>query len=102
MQGKKPRCKFIQQNLSSVFISCVDSLDWQNQGPEHLINQVLNNPDLRNGSILLFHNGAKYTPQVLDTIIRGLKEKGYQFVPISELIHKENFRIDHTGRQFPN
>ena len=45
------------------------------------------------------HNGAKYTPAALEAIILGLKEKGYELVPISELIHKENYEMDHEGRQ---
>ena len=45
------------------------------------------------------HNGAKYTPDALEAIILGLKEQGYELVPISELIHKENYEMDHEGRQ---
>ena len=79
----------------------VDSLDWKEQGTEAEINQVLNHKHLGNGSIILFHNDAKYTPQVLDTILKGLKNKGYDIVPISELIHRDNFEMDHEGRQIP-
>lgn len=77
----------------------VDSHDWMNRGPEYQINRVLNNKNLQNGSIVLFHNGAKYTPQTLEVTIRGLQTKGFELVPISELIHTENFYMDHTGRQ---
>ena len=76
-----------------------DSLDWKEQGTEAEINQVLNHKHLGNGSIILFHNDAKYTPQVLGTIIKGLKDKGYEIVPISELIYKENYYMDNEGRQ---
>lgn len=78
----------------------VDSLDWKERGVESEINQVLNHKHLGNGSIILFHNDAKYTPAALDTIIKGLKEKGYEIVPLSELIIKDNFDIDHEGRQY--
>ena len=54
---------------------------------------------LGNGSIILMHNGAKYTPAALEAIILGLKEQGYELVPISELIHTENYEMDHEGRQ---
>ena len=54
------------------------------------------------GSIILFHNDAKYTPKILDKIIKGLKEKNYELVPISELIYKENYKINHEGRQILN
>ena len=77
----------------------VDSLDWKEQGVEAEINQVLNHKHLGNGSILLFHNDAKYTPQALDTILKGLKEKGYDIVPVSELIHTGEYTVDHEGRQ---
>lgn len=77
----------------------VDSLDWKEFGVDSEIKQVLNHKHLGNGSIVLFHNDAKYTPQALDTIIKGLKEKGYKIVPISELIHKDNYYMDHEGRQ---
>jgi len=65
------------------------------------IRQVLEHKHLGNGSIILFHNDAKYTPKVLDTILKGIKEKGFEIVPISQLIHRENFEMDHEGRQIP-
>ena len=79
----------------------VDSLDWKEQGAETEIRQVLEHKHLGNGSIILFHNDAKYTPKVLDTILKGIKEKGFEIVPISQLIHRENFEMDHEGRQIP-
>ena len=45
---------------------------------------------------------AKYTPECLDTIIKGLKEKGFEIVPISQLIHKDNYYMDVEGRQILN
>ncbi|MCL2387406.1 MAG: polysaccharide deacetylase family protein [Defluviitaleaceae bacterium] len=77
----------------------VDSHDWMARGAEYEIDRVLNHKDLQNGSIILFHNDAKFTPQTLDTVIKGLKEKGYDLVPVSQLIYTENFKIDHAGRQ---
>ena len=77
----------------------VDSLDWKEQGAEAENRQVLEHKHLGNGSIILFHNDAKYTPKVLDTILKGIKEKGFEIVPISQLIHRENFELDHEGRQ---
>jgi len=77
----------------------VDSHDWMKKGVQYTIDRVLNNKNLQNGSIVLFHNDARDTPAALPTIIKGLKEKGYTLVPISELIHKDNFYLDHAGRQ---
>lgn len=80
----------------------IDSLDWKELGVDHEINQVLNHKHLGNGSIILFHNDTKFTPDVLDTIIKGLKEKGYEIVPISQLIHKDNYFINSEGKQIIN
>lgn len=77
----------------------VDSLDWKEFGVEHEINQVLNHKHLGNGSIILFHNDTKYTPDALEPIIKGLKEKGFEIVPIIDLIYKDNYYMDHEGRQ---
>lgn len=65
------------------------------------INQVLNHKHLQNGSILLFHNDAKYTPEALGPILEGLQAKGFEIVPISELIYRDNFEMNHEGRQVP-
>ena len=46
------------------------------------------------------HVGAKYTPEALERVILGLKEKGYEIVPISQLIHRGEYTVDHTGRQY--
>ena len=77
----------------------VDSLDWKDYGVDSIIDTVVNHKNLGNGSIILCHNGAKYTKDALDAVITGLKEKGYEIVPVSELIYKEEYRMDVTGRQ---
>lgn len=78
----------------------IDSLDWKEYGVQNLIDTVLNHKNLGNGSIVLMHNNAKYTKDALDSIIVGLKDQGYELVPISELILKGNYKTDHTGRQY--
>ena len=53
----------------------------------------------QNGSIILFHNAATNTPDALPAVIDGLVEQGFSFVPVSELIYKENYYMDHSGKQ---
>ncbi len=77
----------------------VDSLDWKDYGADNIVSKVLNHKNLQNGSIILMHNGAKYTKDALERVITGLKEQGYTIVPISELIYTEDYTVDHTGRQ---
>lgn len=81
------------------FITHDDSLDWKQYGVEREIKTVLQNKNLSNGSIILFHNDAKYTPEALRPILDGLKEQGYEIVPISEIIIRDDYYMDHTGRQ---
>ncbi|WP_353092558.1 polysaccharide deacetylase family protein [Tissierella praeacuta] len=75
----------------------VDSLDWKELGVQPVVDRVTRN--VRNGSIVLFHNNAKYISEYLPLVIERLQESGYEIVPISELIYKENFTMDNTGRQ---
>ena len=69
---------------------------------EDIVNRVLNHKELRSGAIILMHNGAKYTPAALDAVITGLQDAGYELVPISQLIYRDNYHIDHEGRQVPD
>ncbi len=78
----------------------VDSLDWKDYGVESIIDTVVNNNHLGNGSIILCHNGAKYTKDALESMITGLQDKGYTIVPVSELIYTGEYHMDHEGRQF--
>ena len=78
----------------------VDSLDWKDYGCDSIILTVTNHKHLGNGSIILMHNGAKYTKDALEKMIVCLKEQGYEFVRVSELIYTENYQMDHEGRQY--
>lgn len=79
----------------------VDSLDWKDYGVDSIIKTVCQHKHLGPGSIILCHNGAKYTATALDEMITQLKKDGYTLVPISELIHKNNYCMNHEGRQIP-
>ena len=81
-----------------TFISNDDSLDWQDSATaDSIYNRVTSK--VTNGSIVLFHNDAEHTPEALPNILKTLKEQGYEFVFIDDLIMKENYKIDHTGKQ---
>jgi len=77
----------------------VDSLDWQDLSASEILNKVCNHKSLGPGAIILCHNGAKYTADALDDVLTNLKEQGYEIVPISELIIREDFHMDVTGKQ---
>ncbi len=78
----------------------VDSLDWKNPTPSQIVNRVMS--QVKPGSIILFHNGALNTPTALPSVIKSLQDKGYQIVPVSQLIYKDNYTIDSAGMQIKN
>ena len=75
----------------------VDSLDWKKLSVDEMYNRVTSK--VQNGSIVLFHNGVKNTPEALDKILEKLRKDGYEFVTVSELIYWDDYEIDHSGRQ---
>ena len=75
----------------------VDSLDWKDLSAADITKRVTSK--VQPGSIVLFHNAAKHTPEALPSIIEYLLQEGYTIVPISEIILKGEYTIDHTGRQ---
>jgi len=64
----------------------VDSRDWKNPGTEQIVANVVN--EVSPGDIVLLHasDSAKQTAKALPVIIDQLKQKGYRFVSVSELI----------------
>ena len=79
----------------------VDSLDWKDLSAADITQRVTGK--VQSGSIVLFHNAAKHTPEALSGILDYLLQEGYTIVPISQLIlpgeHGVDYTIDHTGRQ---
>ncbi|RDY25273.1 polysaccharide deacetylase [Romboutsia weinsteinii] len=75
----------------------VDSLDWKEIGPNHVIDRVVKG--VQPGSIVLFHANVSYVSEYLDNIITRLKKDGYEIVPVSELIYKDNYTINSNGVQ---
>jgi peptidoglycan/xylan/chitin deacetylase (PgdA/CDA1 family) len=75
----------------------VDSLDWKNLSANEITNRVVKK--VKNGSIVLFHNQGLHTAEALPQIIKELKNKGYVFVPIGELIYRDNYFMAVDGAQ---
>ncbi|MDR7318444.1 polysaccharide deacetylase family sporulation protein PdaB [Brevibacillus nitrificans] len=63
-----------------------DSKDWTNPGTENIINNVLSKA--HPGDIILMHasDSCKETHLALPVIIDKLRQQGYEFVTVSELI----------------
>ena len=54
---------------------------------------------IKQGDIILSHNGTKHTADSLDMLIKNIKQKGLQIVPISQLIYLKNYTINSNGTQ---
>jgi len=65
----------------------VDPQDWRNPSAEEMVQDVLSRT--RSGSIILFHEGRNNTLAALPPIIRGLQERGFQFVTVSYLLQQQ-------------
>ncbi|WP_237416812.1 polysaccharide deacetylase family protein [Halobacillus halophilus] len=66
-----------------------DTKDWQSPGVNRIVDTVLQHS--KNGDIILFHDfggNRSQTVQALNRILPVLKEDGFQFVTVSELIEK--------------
>ncbi len=78
----------------------VDSLDWKNLSATEIALRIING--VKSGSIILCHNNGLHTAEALPMIFSTLKNRGYEFVPIGELIYRENYTIDSNGKQHQN
>ena len=75
----------------------VDSLDWKDLSAKEIAERVTSK--VQSGSIILCHNNGLNTAEALPVILDTLRARGYTFVPVGELIYREHYTIDHTGRQ---
>ena len=75
----------------------VDSIDWKNPSPEKIVSRVTGKA--ANGSIVLFHLGKENTLEALPSVIRSLKNQGFSFCTVGELLIEGDTWIDSTGKQ---
>jgi polysaccharide deacetylase family sporulation protein PdaB len=94
----KNACKIVREAGYIPIQWDADSVDWKEQGAVIEYNKVKKN--VKSGSIVLFHNNAKYTPENLDRILKELKDEGYNIETVGQLILYENYYIDENGIQY--
>lgn len=78
----------------------VDSLDWKDPSPQQIVDNVVKK--IKNGSIVLLHNGATNTPEALPKVIDAIRAEGYEIVPISEIIPDGEYSVDSNGMMHCN
>ena len=81
----------MDNSIIVLWSSHQDSKDWSNPDVKKIVNSTLSN--VKNGDIILFHDYVYYeksnTVEALKEILPELKNRGYKFVTISELINLE-------------
>jgi peptidoglycan/xylan/chitin deacetylase (PgdA/CDA1 family) len=66
----------------------LESQDWEQPGVEHILSA--SRKSVRNGSILIFHDGygdRSQTIQAVKKLVSELKSQGYQLLTVSELLN---------------
>lgn len=77
----------------------VDSIDYGDAGGDEIYQRVISKT--KAGDIILMHTGTKNTAKILPKIISELSQK-YTLCKVSDIIYKENYIIDGTGKQIKN
>jgi len=75
----------------------LDTLDYNGLTGEEMWNRIKHK--LKNGSIILSHNGTSHTADSLEMLIKNIKQSGYEIVKVSDIIYKENYIININGTQ---
>lgn len=75
-----------------------DTVDWKEENTSQMqIDNVMKRLD--SGGIILMHNGTEHTVETLGGLLERITSDGYKIVPVSELIYKDNYTIDQSGKQ---
>lgn len=75
----------------------VDGIDYIETTPQEITERVT--AELEAGDIILLHNGTEFTKEALPMILESVKDT-YEFVTVSDLIYKDDYRIDYAGKQW--
>ena len=78
----------------------LDTLDYTGLTGDEMWNRIQDK--LKEGDIILSHNGTKHTQDSLDMLIKNIKQKGFEVVRVSDLIYTENYTINSNGTQIKN
>jgi peptidoglycan/xylan/chitin deacetylase (PgdA/CDA1 family) len=69
---------------STLMLWDVDPRDWSGIAASTIVSRVLTH--VRDGSVILLHAGPYHTPEALPAIIAGLRQRGYGFVSVPQLL----------------
>ncbi len=67
----------------NIVLWSVDAHDWKSDDPQSVARSVVQ--AAKPGSIILMHDHKSITASALPLIIDGLRRRGFEIVPVSEL-----------------
>lgn len=88
-----------EENMVGVQWS-IDSLDWKGLSAKQIYDRIL--PKAKSGDIILFHNNSDHVLDALPIVLAALKNAGFRFVRLSELVATKNYTVDNNGMQRAN
>lgn len=90
--------------LDARGVQCIqwsaDSLDWKGISAAEITENVVSKLD--KGTIVLCHNNSEHITEALPLILLAIKNKGMSAVRLDELVYKEGYTIDASGKQIKN
>ena len=78
----------------------VDSLDWKGISASQITSNIVSK--VVPGSIILCHNNSDYILEALPSVLKCLRDRGYTVTCVGDIILRDNYTIDHTGKQIAN
>ena len=75
----------------------IDTLDYNGLTGDEMWKRL--DEKLKNGDIILSHNGTDHTADSLDKLLTNIENKGLKVVTVSDLIYKDNYSINANGTQ---
>lgn len=78
----------------------IDSLDWKGLSAKDIVARIV--PKAKSGDIVLFHNNSDHVLDALPIVLEALKNKGFKFVALSQMVLTDNYTVDSQGVQRKN
>ena len=78
----------------------LDTLDYTGLTGNEMWNRL--DEKLKKGDIILMHNGTKHTADSLELLIKNIQSKGLEIKKVSDILYKENYKINENGTQVIN
>jgi len=90
--------KTVMANIGRpAIIWSLDTLDWETRNTQKVVAAVLN--QVESGDIILMHDIHKTTANAVEPIIAALKEQGYQFLTVSEVLELRGESVE-AGKKY--